>query len=178
MSKKYVTLTQAALIAEAGIETIINGIVAGDRNAIGFEGGRGLPQKIPGHYFAIPTSDPGDPTRGQLIHIGPGQPDQPGRTWLDVAEAVIIVDGHLGWSGILVTADVQKAHLTKARGGAVSYAQNDNALIEKMRALRLSGEASSVNAAAGMVVQLAIGMGSEESKIRRLRGRYRRLYPT
>jgi hypothetical protein len=60
----------------------------------------------------------------------------------------------------------------RRKRGAVSLQSDDAPLVAEMHRLITAREARSVSAAAGMVVNLAKGHGSEESKLRRLRERY------
>jgi hypothetical protein len=61
--------------------------------------------------------------------------------------------------------------------GAVSYSKDDAILIAEMHELIQSRVAPSILAAAGMVVSRAVGLGENDSKIDRLRRRYRKAYP-
>ncbi len=67
----------------------------------------------------------------------------------------------------------------RRKRGAVCYSSADGPLIAEMHVLITTGGHSinAANAAAGMVVSKAIGLGREDSKLRRLRARYSQTHP-
>jgi hypothetical protein len=68
-----------------------------------------------------------------------------------------------------------KAAKPKKRKG--EYDEKDVPLTEEMRVLIMSGKAKSANAAAGMVAKKAVGYGTLQSRVDRLRRLYGERYP-
>jgi hypothetical protein len=66
---------------------------------------------------------------------------------------------------------------SQRRSGPPSLKHQDDALIDEMHGLLISGGANTLTAAADMVVGRAAGHGTDESKCRRLRRRYSERFP-
>ncbi|WP_147021965.1 hypothetical protein [Microvirga aerophila] len=98
------------------------------------------------------------------------------RRYLFVEEAAIIALFNSDHSSVVEHQTVPSNPKAKRKRGAVSLGSDDQPLVAEMHRLIETGAARSISAAAGMVVSNAPGLGSEESKLTRLRKRYADTY--